>query len=306
MGWVWVRQILQACCRGCASHFFEFILYRAKAHHTLFMNCALCEGKKQGLWKASSRLLIPCLGSVPALRAFFSSRARRPGRDSLSACAMAASARRAFRLPVLALGVSLVAWAGLTFSAVAPNGRDVEDIEICFGKYRGWMVSDLVKQDPGYCQWMLKQFAIDPDDVKPDFAEVAQWILENAPEVADGEPVVNFGKYRGQGKRLSEIVKEDPDYCRWILETAKANRQEGQVGGPLAEAADWIQKNCPDFLANAPVEDTVMFGKHKGETFQQVLEEDEEYLCWLLGLPQDETSPNARRLIEFAKEHAVC
>ena len=52
-------------------------------------------------------------------------------------------ARRAFRLPVLAPGLSLMAWGGLTFSAVAPPGRDME---IGFGKYTGMRMSELVEE----------------------------------------------------------------------------------------------------------------------------------------------------------------
>ena len=170
---------------------------------------------------------------------------------------MVASGRRAFRLPVLALGLSLLAWAGLTFSAMAPKGRDME---IRFGKYLGMKMSDVLKKR-AYCQWILEEAAEKREAAekhsyeKPptcDFLEAEQYILENAPEIANMGPIVNFGKYKG--KFLSDICEDNPGYCRWILETAEENRKVGEVGGPLNKAADWIQKHRPDFLANIPDE----------------------------------------------------
>ena len=143
---------------------------------------------------------------------------------------MAASARRAFRRPVLALGMSLMAWAGLNFSAVAPNDPDME---IRFGKYHGMRMNDLQKQDPGYCRWLTS----DHDDPSPALLEAAQWIRENAQWI--NEPSVGFGKYKGMP--LAGLCEEDPSYCEWILETAAS----GEAGWKLTQAADWIQKNRP-------------------------------------------------------------
>ena len=38
----------------------------------------------------------------------------------------------------------------------------IKDMPIGFGKHRGKMMSELVKEDPGYCQWVLEK-ADDPE-----------------------------------------------------------------------------------------------------------------------------------------------
>eukprot|EP00439_Symbiodinium_sp_Y106_P009540 s4834_g1.t1 len=93
------------------------------------------------------------------------------------------------------------------------------------------------------------------------------------PEV-EGTAMVSFGKYRGMA--LSQLVKEDPDYCGWILDTAA----QEDAGHLLQQAAKWIKENHPDLQVqiqqskeNVDGDTVVTFGKHKGLTFKAVLEE---------------------------------
>ena len=143
---------------------------------------------------------------------------------------MATSARRAFRLPVLAIGLSLMAWAGLTFSAVAPPGCDME---IGFGKYSGMKISELDEEDLSYCQWVAYGDHRDPHQ---ELLNARQWIRENKPEIAE---MMSFGKYKGM--LLADIDEEDPQYLDYLQEEAQKQRGEPRV--QMALVLDWLQKH---------------------------------------------------------------
>jgi len=206
--------------------------------------------------------------------------------------------RSFLRLALIAMAFCLAKWAAPTFS-MAPAPMD-NDMEMSFGKHRGRLVSEIVEEDPSYLQWILGQTE-DPESSERLLA-VADYVREYFPEVEEAQ-VVGFGKYRDVA--LSQLVQDDPDYCAWILQTAA----QGDAGHRLQQAADWIQEHHPDVGLEQPQDVDgqmkVTFGKHKGKTFQAVLEEAEDYICWL-----SNNVPTARgnmaALISFGKQHAVC
>ena len=151
---------------------------------------------------------------------------------------MATYSRRAVRrLSMVAIALSFSAWAGVTFSAPgAPR-----DMEVTFGKHTGQMMSEIVEEDPGWCQWVIR--TSEGEDCGHGLRQVAGWLMKNAPEVMDMPPTVNFGKHKGL--TVSQLVEEDPGYCVWILRTAET----GEAGPALAEVAAYIQKHHPGFQA---------------------------------------------------------
>ena len=137
--------------------------------------------------------------------------------------------------------------------------------------------------------------------------EVAEFVWKHFPQV-ENAVVLGFGKYRGRA--LSQVVQEDPEYCSWMLETAAKADSSDQ----LRQAAKRIQENHPDLVTqveqwheNVDGQTTVTCGKHKGKSFQAVLQEDTDYVCWLIDNIGDEArSKNLRALISFARRHADC
>ena len=137
--------------------------------------------------------------------------------------------------------------------------------------------------------------------------EVAQYVRKHFPQF-ENAVVLGFGKHRGGA--LWQVVRDDPEYCSWMLETAAKADSSDQ----LRQAANWIQENHPDLVTqveqwheNVDGQTTVTCGKHKGKSFQAVLQEDTDYVCWLIDNIGDEArSKNLRALISFARRHADC
>jgi len=212
------------------------------------------------------------------------------------------SVRNFLRLAMIAMAFCLAKWAAPTFS-MAPIPVD-SDMEMSFGKHRGRLISEIVEEDPSYLQWLLSQ--TEEPDASGRLLEVAEYVREYFPEV-EGTAMVSFGKYRGMA--LSQLVKEDPDYCGWILDTAA----QEDAGHLLQQAAKWIKENHPDLQVqiqqskeNVDGDTVVTFGKHKGLTFKAVLEDYEEYLCWVINTFDDDARGNKAALLSFAKQHASC
>mmetsp|Transcript_55351 Transcript_55351/g.103855 ORF Transcript_55351/g.103855 Transcript_55351/m.103855 type:complete len:122 (+) Transcript_55351:43-408(+) len=94
----------------------------------------------------------------------------------------------AFYVSALATTWSSVAFACPRRSA-ARAGSPILQPELAFGKYRGHLASELVKKDPGYCRWILKE-AQQNERTSKSLAKVAAWLAENAPEVLGAPPKV--------------------------------------------------------------------------------------------------------------------
>mmetsp|Transcript_33654 Transcript_33654/g.41420 ORF Transcript_33654/g.41420 Transcript_33654/m.41420 type:complete len:165 (-) Transcript_33654:218-712(-) len=102
-----------------------------------------------------------------------------------------------------------------------------------------------------------------------------------APSDLEVPPMVGFGKYRDIS--MQELLAEDEDYCRWILDTYEDS--EGDCIPKLKAAAEWIRENHPDLadLAKREKEKGLMgFGKHKDKTMDYVLENDADYADWVV------------------------
>jgi len=147
--------------------------------------------------------------------------------------------RNFVRLALIAVALCLAKWAAPAFS-MAPVPME-NDMEMSFGKHRGRLISEIAEEDPSYLKWLLGQTE-DPDS-SSRLLEVAEYVREYFPEVEDAA-VVGFGKYKGMS--VSQLVKEDPDYCSWILATA-AKEDSGNRG--FLEVAEWLKDNHPELQA---------------------------------------------------------
>eukprot|EP00439_Symbiodinium_sp_Y106_P020851 s6075_g2.t1 len=150
----------------------------------------------------------------------------------LSAEMRTSSVRNFVRLALIAVALCLAKWAAPAFS-MAPVPME-NDMEMSFGKHRGRLISEIAEEDPSYLKWLLGQTE-DPDS-SSRLLEVAEYVREYFPEVEDAA-VVGFGKYKGMS--VSQLVKEDPDYCSWILATA-AKEDSGNRG--FLEVAEWLKE----------------------------------------------------------------
>ena len=167
---------------------------------------------------------------------------------------------------------------------IKTNAPDVADTTaepvLRFGKYQGSLVSEVVQTDVAYCRWILS--ASEDGDASHSLIEAADWIRTNAPDVADmtAGPVLQFGKYRGS--LLSEVVKEDPDYCQWILSAS----EEAEASRGFLQVADWIKTNAPD-VANVAAQPVLKFGKYRGSLLSEIVQTDVDYCRWILSKSED-------------------
>ena len=111
----------------------------------------------------------------------------------------------------------------------------------------------------------------------------------------DNDMEISFGKHCG--RLISEIVEEDPSYLQWALR----KREDPKSSEQLLEVAEYVREYFPEVEGQTKV----IFGKHKGKTFQAVLEEDEDYICWLINNVRTARG-NQAALISFGKQHAAC
>eukprot|EP00439_Symbiodinium_sp_Y106_P029635 s6060_g3.t1 len=148
-------------------------------------------------------------------------------------------------------------------------------MDCMFGrKYYGRPLHEVVSKDPGYCRWMLGK--AEEDGAPPGLLENAAWLSQHAPLLKVPRELVEGGKHRG--RRLSELVHEDPLYCQWILRQAKA----GDAVPSVRERASWLEQHAPHLKEDQPVPGFLSGGKHHGRALSDVVAQDPAYCQWIL------------------------
>ena len=82
------------------------------------------------------------------------------------------------------------------------------------------------------------------DDLPLNPASIGAWATaENGPAPidkdskfvwsSDGEPLINFGRYRGN--RLSDLCKSDADYLKWVASHESFTREQRDIAGNASE-----------------------------------------------------------------------
>lgn len=168
---------------------------------------------------------------------------------------------------------------------------------VSFGKHRGKTYEAILLEEPDYCRWLLQQVE-ESDDVQPATGEFAEWLqqnqeaLDDALALKDANLSVGFGKYRGRA--YEEVLAEDPDYCRWVMESS----EQADASTTLSQFADWLKTQD---LSAAPTSDDhiVRFGKHKGKTYEALLDEDLDYCQWILDQDPEEMGRTMKPFYEW-------
>mmetsp|Transcript_66834 Transcript_66834/g.196190 ORF Transcript_66834/g.196190 Transcript_66834/m.196190 type:complete len:232 (-) Transcript_66834:152-847(-) len=107
-------------------------------------------------------------------------------------------------------------------------------------------------------------------------------------------PEMDFGKYRG--KPMEEVRKTDLDYSRWVYSMHLLGK-----GGSFGAFAEWMeQKRVVPSLGKD--DDLIDFGKNKGRTFGELVQEDPGYCEWALEKAQSEAVGGS--LLDFAAFYA--
>jgi len=147
-------------------------------------------------------------------------------------------------------------------------------------KHYGRPLHEVVAEDPGYCRWMLGK--AEEDGAPPGLLENADWLTQHAPLLKVPRELVEGGKHRG--RRLSELVHEDPLYCQWILRQGKVKDAMPSV----REKACWLEQNAPYLNDDQPLPGVLSGGKHHGRALSDVVAQDPAYCQWILREAEDQ------------------
>lgn len=178
-----------------------------------------------------------------------------------------------------------------------------------FGKYLGDSYQQVIANDPEYCHWIVRTADKDPDrsDYFVQFADFCRVHLPIGPLSSDSGPVakadpdyrafgraaadgsidlaqpqsapearadavLSFGRYKGE--TMLSVVEGDPDYCQWVVAQAAAP----DASPCLVSFASFVKEGR---LERSPP-NVVGFGRHRGKTYEDVLEEDPDYCQWVM------------------------
>merc|ERR1719421_1414235 len=102
---------------------------------------------------------------------------------------------------------------------------------LMFGKFRGQTFTAVVKNDPQYCEWVLRKSKMG-DDAGAQLLAFAKWLEDNGhgdlinsekarpkSSSAEDQTLVGFGKYRAS--TYADLLAKDPAYCEWVVRSAK-------------------------------------------------------------------------------------
>lgn len=99
---------------------------------------------------------------------------------------------------------------------------DLGDTKLDFGKHKGKTFKEVLSEDSGYATWFAEREA--RTSVQKLFQKyisenlvVEEDEVEEAEEVSDeGDLKIEFGT-KHRGKRFSEVLRDDTQYCEWFL-----------------------------------------------------------------------------------------
>merc|ERR1719401_2309794 len=104
--------------------------------------------------------------------------------------------------------------------------------------------------------------------------------------------MLDVGKYQGQS--YGQVLQSDPDYCHWVL----SKSQDPDSSMALQHFAAWLaDQEVPEPTAVAADSDELIisFGKHRGKSYEEVLQEEPDFCRWALSKAQDPDSSMALR-----------
>lgn len=100
--------------------------------------------------------------------------------------------------------------------------------------------------------------------------------LNNADRAASkdlSQETLTFGMRKG--KSFQEVFLLHPTYCQWMLGFSKP-------GLPSCRFAEWIRERDPDL--EAKMQESMMFGRHRGKSYEEIFTSDPSYCESVLDL----------------------
>jgi len=176
----------------------------------------------------------------------------------------------------------------------APHLDQDDCIRVGGRRYYGRLVSELVAEDPNFCQWVMRK-AEEPDS-DHGVRALAKWLNDNAPHLKERGA---FASGRHRGRRMSDVVVADPSWCEWMLHQA----QDKGAPQTVKDVASWLKANAPHLQAEQSAH--VSGGRHSGTPMSQLVAENPAYCQWMLRVSEaGGASPQLRNKAAWLSEHA--
>jgi len=187
-------------------------------------------------------------------------------------------------------------------------GRGAQVLD--FGKHKGLTFAQCLEQDIAYCQWFV---ANGVTHGKLGMIQFLSFLEARRPKTVWQE-TMTYGKHKGMS--YEDMFMNDLPYCEWvrqrdplfaaktdrmILAAKIAQRVSGRQAGTTA-ATRW-QPISRSFASSSEVVD---FGKHRGLTFEEILQKERDYCEWAVSIEaKDQTTASMAKLITFLKAAGV-
>lgn len=155
-----------------------------------------------------------------------------------------------------------------------------------YGKAYGYCLIDNVRNDE-----YMKQVYPDNNGEIP-CAGCGEWTLVDVPGVDMNEifpphkpdEILPFGKHKG--KSIADIYKEDPQYLFWLAEKDPNYKIDFAtltgIDPKDEQAQQKFKEEIDRVFPKTTIEDTIPFGKYKGQTYKNIHKEDPQYIDWFL------------------------
>mmetsp|Transcript_67201 Transcript_67201/g.160999 ORF Transcript_67201/g.160999 Transcript_67201/m.160999 type:complete len:447 (-) Transcript_67201:119-1459(-) len=200
-------------------------------------------------------------------------------------------------------------------SSAVPSGSEV----LKFGKHRGKTFEEIYEEDQQYADWAVRNAN---QGSNGNLTVFASFVKARRQEGSDSNQsagtvshtvlndTVHFGKHRG--KTFAEVCEEDPLYCEWVLKSQSTTEnphlqnfaryiQALARDGPVehmqstpvemeppptagAQLAMQQQDSTIDDLPMSTLsgEHRVVEGLHKGRSFSDVFDKEQDWCRWLV------------------------
>mmetsp|Transcript_5130 Transcript_5130/g.11383 ORF Transcript_5130/g.11383 Transcript_5130/m.11383 type:complete len:309 (-) Transcript_5130:196-1122(-) len=233
--------------------------------------------------------------------------------------------------PLAEFAAHLKSNQGSQASQAAGLGSEV----LRFGKHRGKSFEAIMVDDPPYLAFVRRavqeegtgnqqmlRFAefLDAQQANPPSTEARSekpasptntQVSATSPALRQASWTLKVGKHKG--RTFQEVYEEEKNYCEWVL------KQDSS--GPLGNFVEYVRARDATPAASsvqssvAPVASAsaalslatreVRFGKHKGKTYEALVQEDASYCEWVLKSATDpDSKPYLKELASFIQARA--
>jgi uncharacterized protein (DUF3820 family) len=114
------------------------------------------------------------------------------------------------------------------------------------GKHKGKTILDVYDTEHSYCEWLQRTFNVPwSNDVNRTTCEFDK--LKYEEETKGMSPVLlsvfPFGKYKN--RIIANIVREDPEYCEWILQKSPVHSYQNWMNVKHTIRQSMLEPVCP-------------------------------------------------------------